>query len=125
MKEFFKYVFATIVGVFLSLISLFLLFLFMISLFVSSMDDDQTVFIKDKSVLFLNLDQPVLERTPVKSFENIPFIGGIESPGIGFNDIILSLKKAATDDKIKCVYINVSAPQAGMATMREVRDAIV
>ena len=42
-----------------------------------------------------------------------------------FNDLAKALKKAQTDDNIECVYINVSSPNAGMATMLEVRNAII
>lgn len=125
MKEFFKFMFASCLGTLLSTFIVVLLVVVFFAALVSSANDDEPVFVRDKSVLYLNLDQPITERTLDDSFNYLPYIGGGEPKNIGFNDIALALKKAAGDDKIKCVYINVSAPQAGMATMREVRQAIL
>ncbi|MDQ7949813.1 MAG: signal peptide peptidase SppA [Pedobacter sp.] len=125
MKEFFKYVFATVVGIVLS--SIFLAFLFFIIMagFIASLGDDKLVEVKTNSVLYLDLDQAITERTPDRSLSGIPIIGSGEGRTIGFYDVIKALKKAKDDDKIEAVFINVSSPQAGMATMLEVRNAII
>lgn len=124
MKDFFKYVFATIVGIVISSVVLFILFFVIIVGIVSSVGDDKKVTVSNETMLFLNLDQTIKERTPVKSLEGIPYIGS-EEKSIGFTDIIKALSAAKTDDKIKGVYINVSAPNTGMATMLEIRNAIL
>ena len=123
MKEFFKYVFATVVGIILSTIVLGILFIMLIVGLVSSMEADTTTEVKKSSILYLNLDQTITERTPESSFGSL--LGGFSDRSIGFNDIIKALKKAETDDNIEAIYLNVSAPNAGMATMLEVRDAII
>lgn len=123
MKEFFKYVFATVVGIILSTVILGILFIMLIVGIASSLDSDQPTSVKANSVLHLNLDQSIVERTLDNSFSDL--IGGFSAKSIGFNDIIKALKKAETDDNIQAVYLNVTAPNAGMATMKEVRDAII
>ncbi len=123
MKEFFKYVFATVVGVILSTIVLGILGIMILVGIVASIDKESPTEVKTNSLLHLNLDQAITERTPESSFEGL--LGGFSQKSIGFNDIIIALKKAETDDNIKAVYLNVSAPNAGMATMLEVRDAII
>jgi protease-4 len=125
MREFYKYVFATVVGFVISIVFFFIFCLIIIGAIVSSLGDDKKVEITNNSVLYLNLDQAILERTPIKRFGNLPIIGSIADKAIGFNDIIKALKKAKTDDRINCVYINVSAPVAGKATLKEVRDALI
>lgn len=112
-------------GFFLSGVVLFLFFIFIISAIVATFDDNDTVAVASNSVLMLNLDQAVGERTHSDPFTNIPLLGQGMGNNVGFTDIIAGLKKAKTDDKIKCVYLNVSAPQMGMATMLELRNAIV
>ncbi|WP_461790152.1 signal peptide peptidase SppA [Pedobacter sp.] len=123
MKEFFKYVFATVVGIVISSIVLgiigFVIFIGMIA----SVGSEKDTVIKKNSVLYLNLDQAITERTPESSFGQL--FGGSNDKSIGFNDVIRALKKAQNDDNIQAVYINVSAPNAGMATMLEVRNAII
>lgn len=125
MREFFKYVFATVVGVAISL-ALFLVFfiVLIVGIVKSSLKEDK-VNVSNNSVLFLNLDQAITERTSEDPFSKLPVVGSEANKSIGFNDVILALREAKTDDNIKCVYINVSAPQAGFATMREIRDALI
>ncbi|WP_129714971.1 signal peptide peptidase SppA [Pedobacter sp. SYP-B3415] len=125
MREFFKTLFATIIGFFISLFLLFILFAVIIGVVISSANEDKSVEIAANSVLFLNLDQQISERTSKNPLAGVPVIGGETSKTIGFADVIRALKKARTDDNIKCVYINVTGPNAGMATMREVRNAII
>ncbi|TCC91992.1 signal peptide peptidase SppA [Pedobacter frigiditerrae] len=125
MKEFFKYVFATVVGIVISTFVLAFIFVLLIVGFVASIGDKELVEVKSNSVLSLNLDQAITERTPDNSLAGIPILGGGEEKSIGFYDVIKALKAAKDDDKIECVYINVSSPNAGMATMLEVRNAII
>lgn len=122
MKDFFKYVFATVTGIVISAVVLGILFFIIAIGMVSSLSSDTKTVVKKNSVLYLNLDQAIIERTPVNSFGSLL---GSESKSIGFNDVIKALKHAQTDENIQAVYISVSAPDAGMATMLEVRDAII
>lgn len=73
----------------------------------------------------MNLDQAIVERSPDDTFANFPLVGGNGEKSIGFNDLIKALESAKTDDDIKCIYINVSSPNAGYATMTEVRNALL
>ncbi len=125
MKDFFKYVFATVVGIVISSVVLVILFVFIMIGALSSIGEDKKVEVKSNSVLFLDLDQAIIERTPENAFAGLPIIGGNENKAVGFNDLIKALKAAKDDDNIECIYINVSAPNAGMATMLEVRNAII
>lgn len=125
MREFFKYVFATVVGIVISAVLLFFLFFIVIVGIVSTVGEEKKVIVKNNSILYLNLDQAITERTPENSFAGVPFLGGDDEKTIGFTDVLKSLKAAKTDEKIKGVYINVTSPNAGMATMLEVRNAIL
>ena len=125
MREFFKYVFATVVGIVISTFLIFLVFVVFIAAIVSSMDDEKGVDVADNSVLYLNMDQNIKERSPNKSLDNLPILGSGGSKSIGFNDLIKALKRAKTDENIKCIYLNVTSPGAGKATLKEVRDALI
>lgn len=125
MREFFKYVFATIVGVGISL-ALFCVFcvLLIIGIVKSTLKEDK-VSVRNNSVLFINLDQTITERTSEDPFSKLPVVGSDGNKNIGFNDVIRALREAKTDDNIKCIYLSVSSPQAGFATMKEIRDALI
>lgn len=125
MRDFFKYLFASMLGFFLSMVIIFIIFAVIVIGAISSIDSDKTVSVSSNSVLFLNLDQAITERTPKKPFGNLPIVGSDEADGIGLNDFLKAIKKAKTDDNIKCIYINVSSPNAGFATLREVRNALI
>ena len=105
MREFFKYVFATVVGIIISTVLIFILFVILIVGIVASIDDDKPVDVASNSVLYLNLDQNIKERTPGKSFDNLPIVGSGGGKSIGFNDIIRALKRAKTDENIECIYL--------------------
>jgi protease-4 len=125
MREFFKYLFASILGFFVSIIIVFIICFVIIVGAISSIDSNKTVVVSNNSVLFLNLDQAITERTPKNPFGNLPIVGGEEKDGIGLNDFLKAIQKAKTDDNIKCIYLNVSSPNAGYATLREVRNALI
>ncbi|MEH3115110.1 signal peptide peptidase SppA [Pedobacter terrae] len=125
MREFFKYLFASMLGFFLSIIIVFIICFVVVVGLISSIDSDKTITVSNNSVLFLNLDQAITERTPKKTFGNLPIVGGDEKDAIGLNDFLKALQKAKTDDNIKCIYLNVSSPNAGFATLREVRNALI
>ncbi|QXU42781.1 signal peptide peptidase SppA [Pedobacter sp. D749] len=125
MREFFKYLFASMLGFFLSIVIVFIICFVVVVGLISSIDSDKTVVVSNNSVLFLNLDQAITERTPKNPFGNLPIVGGEEKEAIGLNDFLKALQKAKTDDNIKCIYLNVSSPNAGYATLREVRNALI
>ena len=125
MREFFKYVFATVVGFVISIVVAGVLFFIVIAAVISSMNSEKGVDIVSNSVLFLDLNQPITERTPKNTFGNLPIIGNDGKEGIGLNDLLKSISRAKNDDNIKCIYINVTSPNAGFATMREVRNALI
>ena len=125
MKEFFKYVFATVVGVVLSAIVFLFLFIAIIVGVITSIGEDKTVVVDNNSVLYLNLDQAVTERTYSDPLSELPIVGDEGKKSIGFTDIIKALKSAKYDDNIKCIYLNVSSPNAGYANMREIREALI
>jgi protease-4 len=125
MREFFKYVFATVVGILISTFLIFLVIILLVVGIVSSIDEDKSINVLSNSVLHLNLDQNIKERTPNKTLENLPIVGSGGGKSIGFNDVIIALKRAKTDENIRCIYLNVSSPGAGKATLKEIRDALI
>lgn len=125
MREFFKYVFATVVGVGISMVLFLIFFIVLVVGIVKSSLKNEKVSVASNSVLFLNLDQTITERTAEDPFSKLPVVGTEGEKSIGFNSVIQALKEAKTDGNIKCVYISVSSPRAGFATMLEIRNALI
>lgn len=120
MRQFLKYVLATIVGIFLFS---FVGFLLLIGMSAALSSGDKTI-VKSNSVLRLNLDTPIQEQgvdNPFKDFAPLNSEGDV----IGLNDIRDALHRAKTDDNIKGVYLESQYPQAGWATVEEIRNALI
>lgn len=123
MKQFFKYVLATIVGIATVSIIGFFLFFIVIGALVSS--TEKQVSVKDNSMLVLNLDRQIVDRAPNDPFENLDIPGFNRIKTVGLDDITKSLKKAVSDDRIKGVYLKLSIVNGGMATVEEIRNALI
>ena len=123
MKQFFKYVLATVVGIIaISIIGFFFL-LMVIGVLVSSTEKQVTV--KNNTMLVLDLDRQIVDRAPNDPFENIDIPGFNTVKTVGLDRIIKSLNKAAYDDRIKGVYLKLSVIAGGMATVEEIRNALI
>lgn len=124
MKEFFKYVLATIVGIIaVSLIGMFLMFM-VIGVIVASTEKEITV--DNNSLLVIDLSRQLVDRAKNDPFEDFELPGMFSSvKTIGLDEITESLKKAVTDDRIKGVYLDLSTTTGGMASVEEIRNALI
>ena len=122
MRQFLKYVLATIVGLLLFFFVGFLL-VAGIGAAVSSSSDKRTA-VKEKSVLKLDLDKPIQERSVDNPFEDFGSVGG-SGDAIGLVELKQALKEAKDDENIKGIYLQAEGPIAGWASLEEVRNAIV
>ncbi|MEZ4790579.1 MAG: signal peptide peptidase SppA [Flavobacteriales bacterium] len=125
MRQFLKFMFASMLGTLL--IGFVLLFLFIGSLVAigsgfSAKTKPTTV--KDGSILHLELDQAIVDRG---SNEDLllnfgPFKG---AGNIGLNQVLASIENAKTDDHITGVLLDLSGLEAGFATVKEIREKLV
>lgn len=119
MLQFLKYVFATIVGLFL-----FMVFCFFILVGIGSMmsSADEKTFVSKNSVLKIDLNQIITENTP----QDDPFteiLSGGRGPGrLGLPQIKEAIANAKLDPNIKGIYLHAEYPSAGFATLEEIRS---
>jgi protease-4 len=123
MKQFFKFLFASILGTLLSIVLLFLILIGIAAGFAGSKDTETEI--KVKSVLKLSLDYHIPERTSDDPFKNFDFVSMEGSNDIGLNDILKSIRHAATDDNIKGIYIDIALAPNSYATLKEIRDELI
>ncbi|HBL75946.1 MAG: signal peptide peptidase SppA [Bacteroidetes bacterium GWF2_42_66] len=123
MRDFLKFTLASIVGMLVvGLLTLFI-FIGVITAIVSS--GDQIVTVEDNSILHLDLDAQIIERATNNPFEELDIPGFEGSKKIGLNDILACIKKAKTDDRIKGIYLDPTEVSAGIATVEEIRKALI
>ena len=123
MKDFLKYTLAAIIGV---MIAGFLGFLLLMGIFSAMISmSDQPASIKDKSLLVLRLDNEIVERADKNPLDALSIPGITGTGKTGLDDILECIEKAKTDDKIRGIYLNPSTVNAGIASLEEIRDALV
>ena len=121
MRQFLKYVLATIVG--LALFS-FVGFLLLVGIGAAFSSSDSKPSISANSVLKIDLDEPIEERSSENPFSDFgPF--NQQGDAIGLVELKQSLKAAKEDDNIKGIYLKAESPAAGWASLEEVRNALI
>lgn len=120
MKDFFKYMAATVVGIIVFSILTGVLGLMCIVGMIASESSSKDV--SDNTVLVLNLTGTLEERSEESFMDQM---GGSSMGTIGLDDAINSIKKAKANDKIKGVYIEAGMLSAdSYASLKAVRDAL-
>lgn len=120
MKEFFKYVAATLVGLIIYGIIQVVMFISCIAgIAAAGAGSGTSGVIKDNSVLVIKLDGNILDRTS----DTNPFssLMGNISQELSLDDMVNAIEKAKTSDEIKGIYIeagNVSAEPASYTALR-------
>ena len=123
MGSFFKFLLASILGVLIGMLLVFFVFMGIIGVMVSS--SDKVADVKPNSVFHMRLDQPIVDRSSNNPFDNFDLISMRPLSNLGLNDILDNIKKAKTDENIRGIFLEVSIPQAGIATLGEIREALV
>ncbi len=120
MAQFFKFVFATMVGL---LLFFFVGFILLLGI-AAAIGSGEEVSVTKHSVLELKLDKPIGERKEKDPFDGLgfPAMGG---NNLGLQEIKDAIRKAKKDDNIDGIYLDVSRVQAGMASLEEIRNELL
>ncbi|NCA85992.1 MAG: signal peptide peptidase SppA [Clostridia bacterium] len=124
MKDFFKFMFASMLGFLIMSMIMFFIFLGMISGLAAMMQTQETQ-VAENSLLHIEFSTPLVDRTSNDPFANFNFMNMDITKSIGLNDILKNLDKASRDPNIKGIYLDLSSMQGGMATAEEIRDALL
>ncbi len=125
MKQFFKIVFASMLGAILSTFVLFFLFVIILFGIVANANKDTTTELKDNSILHIEFNYAITERSLNDPFKNFDLFNLENNSQPGLNDILSNIKKAKTDSHIKGIYLDLSEIQAGLSTIEEIRTALI
>lgn len=119
MKQFFKNVAATIVGLFaFGIIMTVLGFICLMGMAISS---NSRPTLQDNSVMVLKLQGQIDDRTDEDWLGELT---GNQFNNTGMNRIISAIKKAETEDKIKGIYLESGLLRTDYATLQEIRNAL-
>ena len=123
MKDFLKFTLATMTGIILSSIVLFIIS--MVTLFgIMSASDTETI-VKKNSVMMLDLNGTLVERTQEDPLGILSQLFGDESNTYGLDDILSSIQKAKENENIKGIYLQASSLGTSYASLQEIRNALL
>lgn len=104
MKDFLKYVLATLVGL---MAFSFVVFLFgLIGLMGVAASQETTTSIPEQSVMVINLSGTLNERAQTSPLQQLQ--GGVTS-SMGLDNMLTAIRKAKTADEVKGIYIEAGA----------------
>lgn len=119
MKDFFKNVTATIVGLFaFGLIMTILGFICIIGMIASS---NSKPTLKDNAVMVLKLQGQIEDRSEDNWLGELT---GEQFNNLGMNKILSSIRKAKDEEKVKGIYLETGILESDYATLQEIRNAL-
>ena len=120
MKDFLKFTLATITGIIVSGVLLFIVSILMMFSMLYSSDSEVTV--RENSILKLDLNGSLVERGGEDPWA---ILMGDETSAYGLDDLLASIRKAKENENIKGIYIEATdLATGGFAALKEVRDAL-
>ena len=119
MKDFFKNVAATIVGLFaFGLIMTILGFICIIGMIASG---NSKPTLKDNAVMVLKLQGQIEDRSEDNWLGELT---GEQFNNLGMNKILSSIRKAKDEEKVKGIYLETGILESDYATLQEIRNAL-
>jgi protease IV len=125
MKQFFKMVFASMLGAFLSAFALLLIGILIIVGLVANASKDTTSEIKSNSILHIILNNDIVERSSKNPFQNFDLTNFDQEKQPGLTDIVALINAASTDNNIKAIYLDIDEISSGIASVEEIRNALI
>lgn len=121
MKQFFKFMFASCLGS-----ALMLIVLLLIMIWTVGSSTKNSVSVKPKTVLYMNLNYDIPERTTEQNFTAaLMGINDNNADNSGLNDIIANIDYAKDDPNISGIFLELSSVGTSTANIDELRQHIV
>lgn len=122
--NFFKSFLASILGTFVALGLLIIFFFMGIAAIATSVNLEKvdSVFVNENSILNLNLNTSVRDRSP--AFNPLQFLSQKGPSIVGMDVIIGSINKSKKDPKIKGIRLDSGLISSGWAQAREIRNCL-
>ena len=120
MKSSIKFFFASALGTVFAAIVLFFVSIVFISALITLSGQSKPV---DSPILKIDLSGVIAEREAFNPLYATLFNLGLKTQGL--NDILVAIRNAKTDDKVKGIYLNTGLVQTGIASVQEIRNALI
>ena len=124
MKQFFKFMFASMLGFILTLFLVTITLGGIVSIIASSTGDDKEATLDDGSIVHIKLDKAIKDRPSDNPLENYDFFTMEDNTPLTLSTIIENIDKAKNNDKVKGIYLDINNLRANLATTDEIRKAL-
>jgi protease-4 len=122
MKNFFKMLFASTLGVIIGgLILSFLSFIIFMGI-AASMGSKPAYILQKETILKVDLTGAISDRETPNPFD---FLATDSKNNYGLNDMISAIQKAQNNEKIKGIYLKAGSLSAGYAELEPIRKALL
>ncbi len=125
MRQFFKFMFASMLGFLLTIFIFLFISIWIVGAMVSSASSEKSIKVEKGTILHLNFKAPIIDRSSNNPFDNFDFTSLSSSKQPGLNELLKSLENAANDPNVEGIYLDLSGLEGGMATIEELRDGLI
>lgn len=125
MRQFFKMLFASMLGFILGGILLLFLLVGIVGALVSKSENKEKEIPAEQTILLVNLDGPITDRGSDNPFENFDINSLSSKKDVGLVNLLAGIKAAESDDNISGMLLEVPSIQIGMASLSEIRNALI
>ena len=112
-------------GAILSAFALLFIGILIIVGLVANASKDTTTNIKEQSILHLVLNNDLVERSSDNPFKNFDIMNLDQEKQPGLTEMVALIHAAATDEKIKAIYLDIDEISGGLASIEEIRNALI
>jgi len=121
MRPFWRSFFASTLSLVIVGAILLIVFFSILGSFFSFLDESKPFEVTENSILHIQFDEPISEKAYAE-FDQSAFEF---KKANGLREIKIGLEAAKEDENIKGIYINLTSVPAGMATVEEIRNALI
>lgn len=122
MKQFFKMMFASALGVFVAIGIFFFVSIFMLIGMVGSMGGSSVYTPKENTVFRIHLDGSITDVAKENPFAALT---GEKSKAISLSSLLSAIEKAKNNDNVKGIYLDAASLSAGTADLQAIRRALI
>jgi protease-4 len=119
-----KAFFSSCLGALTALILFCIISVLVFSAMMAGLATDKEVIVEANSVLHLKLDAQITELQQENPFAGLPVPGG-DVQNVGILQLKEAIDHAKTDNNIKGIYLDVSYPSSGFASLEEIRESLI
>lgn len=123
MKDFFKMMFASTLGVVIAIVILSIVSGIIFMGMAVSIGSTPTYTLQKNTILKIDLKGHIIDRDNSTPFDRL--LSGSTSAPTGLNDILSAIEKAKNNEKINGIYLNSGSVMTGYALMEPIRKALL